>query len=173
MEQKITPPLTKGILISLILIILSLAIYFLNIDINSPAKYIAYIILIAGIIWSVSSFGKQNNYNSTFGNYFSHGFKITAIVTLLMILFTVIFVLLFPDIKANGMVAARKKMEADGRLTTDQINQYLILTGKLFMVYIIAFILISYLFVGAVASLIGAGVTKKEPHPEGEINQIK
>lgn len=172
MEQKITTPATKGIVISLILIVIGLATYFLDLSENKGVQWVGYLVFIAAIIWSVSSFGKQINFNSTFGKYFGHGFKVTAIVTLIMILFTIIFILLFPDIKEKGMDAARKSMEAKGNMTSEQITQALGFTQKFFMVFVIGAALVGYLFFGAVASLIGAGVTKKDPRPEHEINQI-
>ncbi|HUZ58904.1 MAG TPA: DUF4199 domain-containing protein [Hanamia sp.] len=172
MEQKITTPITKGILISFILIVIGLAIYFLDMSQNKAMQWVGYIVFIVAIIWSVSSYGKQIDFNSTFGNYFAHGFKVTAIVTLFMVIFTVIFIYLFPDIKEKGMEAARKSMEAKGNLTSEQITQALVYTQKFFMVIVIISALLGYLFLGAIASLIGAGVTKKDPHPEHDFNQI-
>ena len=172
MEQKITSPATKGIVISLILIVLSLISYFMDLSQNKPLQWVGYIVFIAAIIWSVYSYGQQVNYNSTFGNYFSHGFKVTAIVTVLMVIFTVILILLFPDIKEKGMEVARNKMEAKGNLTSEQITQALSITQKFFMIIVIVSSLLGYLFFGAIASLIGAGITKKDLRPEHEINQI-
>ena len=99
MEQKITSPATKGIVISLILIVFALISYFMDLSQNKAFQWIGYFVFIAAIIWSVYSYGQQVNHNSTFGIYFSHGFKVAATVTALMIIFTVIFLLLFPDIK--------------------------------------------------------------------------
>lgn len=108
MEQKITTPVTKGIVISLILIILGLVSYFLNMSDNKAMQWVGYVIFIIAIIWSVSSYGKQIDFNSTFGKYFSHGFKVTAIVTLFMVVFAGIFIYLFPDIKEKAIETARK-----------------------------------------------------------------
>lgn len=173
MEQKITTPITKGITISLILIVISLATYFLNLTENKGMQYVGYIVFIVAIIWSVNSYGKQINYNSTFGNYFAHGFKVSAIITVIMILFTVIFLLLFPEIKEKGIDAARKSMEAKGNMSSEQIDQAISITQKFFMAFIIGAAIVFYLILGAIASLIGAGITKKEPTQiTGDINQI-
>ncbi|MEO9020517.1 MAG: DUF4199 domain-containing protein [Ginsengibacter sp.] len=163
MEQKITTPATKGIAIALILIVLSLITYFMDLDQNKAMQYAGYIIFIVGIVWSVSSYGKQIDYNSTFGNYFAHGFKVTAIVTAIMIIFLVLFVNLFPEMKEKGMEAARKSMEERGGMTQEQINQALSFSKKFFMVFVIGGSLIFYLFSGAIGALIGAGITKKDP----------
>ncbi|MDP4283778.1 MAG: DUF4199 domain-containing protein [Bacteroidota bacterium] len=172
MEKPITTPATKGITISLIIIVQALVLYFMDIDLNSPVKYIGYLILIAGVIWSVISYGKELNNNATFGSYFAHGFKVTAIITCIMIVFMIIFILLFPEIREKGMETARQKMVEKGNMSDEQITQAINFAKKFFMVFIIAGTLIGYLIIGAIASLIGAGVTKKDPRPEGEFNQI-
>ena len=172
MEQKITSPATKGIVISLILIVFALISYFMDLSQNKTFQWIGYFVFIAAIIWSVYSYGQQVNHNSTFGIYFSHGFKVAATVTALMIIFTVIFLLLFPDIKEKGIDAARKSMESKGTMSSDQINQAIGFTQKFFMAFVIGGALVGYLFFGAIASLIGAGITKKDLHPENDINQI-
>jgi hypothetical protein len=173
MQQNVTTSATKGIVLSLILIVIALATYFLNMNQSSSLQYISYVVFIAGIIWSVTSYGKQIDHNSTFGKYFTHGFKTAATVTVIMVIYVIIFVTLFPDMKEKAMEAARKSMEAKGNLTPDQINQALGITQKFFTVFLIAGTLVGYLIFGAIASLIGAGITKKNPRPfENEINQI-
>ncbi len=162
--QPVTTPLTKGIAISLILIVLGLVTYFLDLGTSGTQtlQWVGYLVFIVAIIWSVNIYGKQIDYNAGFGNYFSHGFKISALVTLIMIVFTVIFIYLFPDIKEKGIEAARKGM-AEKNMTQEQIDQAIGFTQKFFMVFVIGGALVFYLFFGAIASLIGAGITKKNP----------
>lgn len=172
MEQNITSTTTKGLIIGLILVVLGLVIYFLKLDINGPVKWIGYIVFIGGIIWSVNSYGKQVNYNSTFGNYFAHGFKVAAFITAILIIYVVIFNALFPDFKEMAIEESRKGMMKKN-LTPEQIDQGIAITKKFFMVFVVGGTLVIYLIVGAIASLIGAAVTKKEPNNVVEdINQI-
>ncbi len=173
MEQTVTTTTTKGILIALVLIIIALATYFLNIQANGPLQWIGYIVFLGGIIWSVMSYGKQINHNSTFGNYFAHGFKVAALVTAIMIIYVIIFIVLFPEFKEKAIVEARKSMQAKNNLTEEQINTGLEMTRKFFMVFLVGGTLLGYLLFGALASLIGAAVTKKQPNNfAGDINQI-
>jgi hypothetical protein len=165
MDQNVTTTTTKGIVISLILIVLGLIIYFLDMSANSSVRYINFAVLIIGVIWSINNYGNQIDHNATFGNYFAHGFKITALVTAIMIIYVIIFIYLFPDVKEKGMEAARKSMQERGNLSPEQINQSMEFTKKFFMVFIIAGTLIGYLIFGAIASLVGAAVTKKNPRP--------
>ncbi|MDQ2720768.1 MAG: DUF4199 domain-containing protein [Bacteroidota bacterium] len=173
MEQAVTTTTTKAIVIALILIVFALATYFLNIQANGPLQWIGYIIFLGGIIWSVMSYGKQINYNSTFGNYFAHGFKVAALITAIMIAYIVIFIVLFPEFKEKAIAEARKAMLAKGNLSEEQINAGLEMTRKFFMVFLVGGTLLGYLLFGALASLIGAGVTKKQPNNiAGDINQM-
>ena len=165
MEQTVTTSTTKGIVISLILIVIALVSYFLNLNTSSALQYISYLVFVIGIIWSINVYGKQTDHNSTFGNYFAHGFKIAAIVTVIMIVYIVIFVMLFPDIREKALETARNRMVAKGNLTQEQITQGLNITKKFFMVFIVAGTLLGYLIFGAIASLIGAGITKKNQGP--------
>jgi uncharacterized membrane protein len=164
MNKTITTTTTKGLLIGLVLVVISIATYLSGIDVNSPVKYLSFIIFIAGILWSISNYGKQIDYNSTFGNYFSHGFKISALVTLIMIAFIVLLFFIFPEQKEKALEESKKAMQAQKNLTDEQINTYLQTVSKFYNVIAIGFTLFSYLFIGAIASLIGAAITKKQPN---------
>ena len=173
MEQPITTTSTKGVMIALILVVLALASYFLDMKANGPLQWLGYAVFIGGIIWSIMSYGKQINHNSTFGNYFAHGFKVAALVTAIMIIYVIAFIFIFPDFKEKAIDEARKSMESKNNLTQEQITAGLDMTRKFFMVFLVGGTLLGYLFFGALASLIGAAVTKKEPNNfAGDINQI-
>ena len=171
-EKTVTSTTTKGLIIGLVLVVLGLAIYFANIDINGPVKWLGYVVFIGGVIWSVYSYGKQVDYNSTFGNYFAHGFKVAAFVTAILIIYVVIFNALFPDFKEMAIDQARKAM-TQKNMTPDQIEQGLAMTRKFFLVFVIGGTLVGYLLFGALAALVGAAITKKEPNKiVDDINQL-
>ena len=173
MEKTITSTTTKGLVIGLILIILALTMYFANIEVNGPVQWIGYAVFIGGIMWSVYSYGKQMDYNSTFGNYFAHGFKVAALVTAIMIIYVVIFIILFPDFKEKAIDKARIAMREKKDLTEEQMTQGIEVTRKFFMVFLVGFTLIGYLILGALSALIGAAITKRQPNKfVGDINQI-
>jgi hypothetical protein len=173
MEQTVTTSTTKGVVIGLILIVLAIATYFADIRPDGPVQWIGYVIFIGGIIWSVYSYGKQINYNATFGIYFAHGFKVAALVTAIMIIYIVIFIILFPDFKERAIDQARAAMHKKNKMTEEQITQALEWTRKFFMVFLVGGTLIGYLIFGSLASLVGAAITKKEPNQlAGDINQI-
>jgi len=159
-----TSTITKGLIIALLMIVSGLAFYFSGIDLNSPLRWLTYCIFVIGVILAIMQYGKQIDHNATFGNYFAHGFKISAAVTVIMIIYIVVFVLLFPDFKEKALDEARKAMDARGG-SEEQKVQAVEMTKKLFMVFLVAGTLIYNLIVGVIASLIGAAVTKKNPRP--------
>ncbi|HEV8082314.1 MAG TPA: DUF4199 domain-containing protein, partial [Chitinophagaceae bacterium] len=105
------------------------------------------------------------DYNSTFGNYFAHGFKVAAVVTCIMIIYLIIFILLFPEFKEKAMDQARANMVKEGKLSSEQINKGVEIAKKFFMAFAIGGTLIVLLFFGALSALVGAAITKKEPRP--------
>ena len=173
MEQQITSPASKGITIALILIVISLAGYFMGMLTNSAFGWIGYAVFIIGIIVSINIYGKQINHVSTFGNYFVHGFKVTAIITVIMILFMVIFNFAFPEVKELFFDKAREDMLKAGNVSEEQIQQGLEITRKFYMVFSIGGTLLGYMFFGTLAALVGAAITKKQPATlNHDINQI-
>ena len=172
MQQKITSTTVKGFIIGLIMIAFSLTVSFLGLQSNSIFQWFGYGIFLIGIILAISQYGKQLNYNSKFGDYFAHGFKVSAVVTLLMIVFLIIFMTVFPEFKDKAMDEARKSMNAKNNLSEEQIEKAIDITRKFFMVFLIGGALLGYLLFGAIASLIGAAITKKDPQPFQDINQI-
>jgi hypothetical protein len=164
MEQKISTPVQKGLIISLILIVFGLALYFTNQYMNKGLSYLQYLILIIGIIWSCNVYAKQMNGNVTFGNVFAHGFKTTAFVAALMAVYTFVAVkFIFPEMIDKIMDAARQEMQKDGNLSDEQINQGVEMGKKFFLPFAIGGIIFFFALVGAISSLIGAAIAKKNP----------
>lgn len=172
MEQPITSTSSKGITIALILIVYSLAIYFLDIQ-NTSINLISYAIFFVGVIISITTYGKQIEHNSGFGGYFAHGFKVAALVTAIMIIFMVVFLFAFPEIKEKALDAQREAMNKVGTMSDEQLKQATQMYSKFFMPFAIGGTLLGYIVLGAIAALIGAAVTKKQPVQNHDINQIR
>ena len=157
-----TSTVIKGVIIALVMIVSSIAIYFSGIDMDSPLKWLSYCILIFGVIFSIWQYGKQIDHNATFGNYFAHGFKIAATVTAIMIIYMIAFVYLAPGFKEKALDEAAKAMSKQD-ISEDQKQSALEMTRKMFMVVIIGGTLLSNIIFGAISALIGAAITKKNP----------
>lgn len=163
METKPTSPAIKGIMIALVLIVFSLVIQFMDLTQNKALSSIGLLLFVAGIIWSCIYYAKQQDANVTFGNVFSDGFKTSAGVAALMVVFTFIsFKLLFPESIDKILEQSRQDM-VKKNMTDDQIDMAISMTKKFFMPFAIGGAILLYLILGAIASLIGAGIAKKNP----------
>ena len=160
METKIMSHIAKGLILSLILIVISLAGHLLNVDLESWFGWTSGAIFLIGIIWGVNFYGKQMNNNVTFGNLFAHGFKITAVVICITFLYTLLSLyVLFPD----SIDRIIEKSIQQGKMTSDQYQQNAPTIKKIFTVTILAGSIFGGAVVGAIGSLIGAAITKKNP----------
>lgn len=164
METKVTTPQVKGFIIALILIIYGIIIYFVDGMKHPELSYIQYALFIAGIIWACVSYSNQLHANVTFGNLFAHGFKTTAVVTVITLIYSVIALkFLFPDMVDKSIEVTRQKMEADGKASDSQIDQTLTMMKDHFVLFAVLGIIFGFAIFGAVSSLIGAAVAKKNP----------
>ncbi len=164
MEKKVTSHITKGLIISLILVVLDLVAGFANLRLASWYRWGTTFVLVAALIWACISYASQMDNNVTFGNVFGHGFKTSVVVACIMVLFTIISLfLIFPETKEIALDQARKDMEAKGTMTEDMIDKALDITRRMFLPFALLGVVIGTLLVGAISSLIGAAVAKKNP----------
>ena len=162
-EKKPISHIVAGLTIAAILVVYSILLNYMDLSQNQSMGWLSYIILVGGLILFINLYGKAKNNQVTFGNLFSYGFKATAIITLIMIAFIIIFFLAFPEFKDKIVDAAREGMEKQGKMTDDQIDQGLEMFEKNFILFSAGGALFMYLILGAIGSLIGAAITKKQP----------
>lgn len=165
MEQK--KPITHavaGLLIAGLLIVFSMIISFTSGTTGNPGNgWISYLVIIAGLAIFIYLYGKANNNYVSFGDLFSYGFKATAVMILVFVIFLVILSFTFPEFKEKAMESARLEMEKQGKLSDDDIDKGISLVNKYFWVFAIGGTVLGFVIVGAIGSLIGAAITKKRP----------
>lgn len=165
MENKpVTSHLTKGFIIVLIMVVLDLIAGFAKIKYETWFTWIPTIILCVALIWACISYANQMNNAVTFGNVFAHGFKTSAVVACIMVLYTLLSIfVIFPETKEVAIEKAREQMEKNPDMPESAIEQGIEMTRRLFVPFAIGASLLGTLIVGAIASLIGAAVAKKNP----------
>ncbi len=164
MENNITPPWMKGLIISLVLIVLSVIFQLTGLAKIKSLQWIQSVLIIAALIWACISYGKEMNDNVTFGNVFAHGFKATAAMTVIFIIYTIIaFKFLFPEMTDQALDQARIEMEKNNSLSEKDIDNGIEMTRKFFLPFAIGGIMFGLAFIGALGSLLGAAFTKKVP----------
>jgi len=162
-EKKPISSLIAGLLIAAVLIVYSCILYFMGMEQAGMHRWLQLLIILIGLIVFVNMYGNAKNNQVTFGNLFGYGFKTTAVLALIMILFTVIFLLLFPDVKEKGFETARQQLEESGNRTQSEIDEAMEIGRKMFWPITIGSILLIYAIIGVISSLIGAAITKKKP----------
>lgn len=174
METKVTTAPIKGLVISLLIIVYSMILFFTGQTTNKAFSYLQYLILIAGIIWSCITYAKQLHGNVSFGNVFADGFKTNAVVIVIVIIYTVLAVkVIFPEIINQTIEQAKENMRKQPNVTDEQIDSALATIKNNFVTFAIAGIVFLFGIVGLIASLIGAAVAKKNPdNPFTQVNQI-
>ena len=169
MDNKVTSPLIKGAFLGVLFIAYSLIIQ-LAVDSKTAQRFqvIQFLIIIGGVIWACVSFAKQMNGAVTFGSVFSHGFKVTAILTIISILFTIVSLkFLFPEMMEKAIDAAKEEMmknSSNKKMSEEQVDKNLSMMRNYFFPFAIMGVMLLNIFLGAIASLIGAAVAKKNPN---------
>lgn len=171
METKKGKLWEKGIIIALILIVLQLIMYFTDNMNNSSLGWIVNLIFVVAIIYFVYQEAKAKSGQLSFGNLFAHGFKISAIVTLIMIVWGILmFKVIFPNLQDQMMQMQRSELLKKG-LTDDEIQQSEEIGKKFFMTFVIGGTIIIYALLGVIGSLIGAAISKKKPKNQAPFQQ--
>jgi len=164
MEKRVMTHVQKGLLVSLILIVIGIAGYFTKLFEQSWFSWASNGILCIAVIWGCITYANQMNGQVTFGNVFAHGFKMSVVVALILIVWVLLaMTVLFPEMKDKTLEMARQRMEERGNLSDSQIEQGVEFTKKFFIPFAIGGTLLGTLIFGTVASLIGAAVAKKKP----------
>lgn len=164
MDKQITSHIIKGAILGGISILFSIIIYVFNLYTTQWLSWLSYAILIGGIIYGNVLFANQNNNNVTFGNIFAHGFKTTAVVIVISVVYTLLSLkVLFPDMIDKIVDMSRVEMEKNPQMTDEIIEQAISMTRKFFIPFAIGGIILGLGFFGAIGSLIGAAVAKKNP----------
>jgi len=162
-EKKPISHFVAGLIIAAILIIYTTLLNYMGLFQNQSLGWLGYFIMIGGLVLFVNLYGKAKNNQATFGNLFSYGFKATSIITLIMIVYIVIFFIAFPEFKDKIVETAREGMEKQDNMTDDQIDQGMEMFERNFILFTGGGALFMYLVLGAIGSLIGAAITKKQP----------
>lgn len=151
-----------GLVISAILVVLFVLFYILNLNQERWTQWISMAIMFVGIVITCINYAKINDGYVTFGNVFGNGFKATMIIAVITVLFSVIMLMIFPDIEEKALEVSRAEMEKKGT-PEDQIEMGINFTKKFFMVFMVVGGLVFSLFFGAIASLVGAAAAQKKP----------
>jgi NADH:ubiquinone oxidoreductase subunit 6 (subunit J) len=163
-QRKPFSHIAAGLIIAGTLILCSFALMLAQGTGSSPGGgWLSYLVIIGGLIIFIYLYGKAKNNYVTFGELFTYGFKTTTMLTLVFVIFVVIIAVTVPQFKEKAIESARAEMERQKQLADSDIDKGMNLMTKYFWPFIIGGIVLGFVVVGAIGSLIGAGITKKRP----------
>jgi hypothetical protein len=153
--------LSYGAVTAIIMIVISVVLYMTGNSFTSWAKYAILTPYLIGILLNAVAFSKANDHFVTFGNVFGSGFGATAIVTIIMILWSFISLVIFPEMKSKGLDLAHAEMVKQG-LSDDVIDQRIKFASDHFILFMVMGAIFLYVFTGVIFSLIGGAIAKKK-----------
>lgn len=174
MEKKPITPVAAGLIIGLATIVLFLIYYFTGLIFQQGiVVWLPLFVYVVLIVVFISMWSNAKNNFVTFGSCFGFGFRTVCIAALVSLLFTLVFIYLSPDYKDQMLRMMKDRMRENKQATDDQIDAGMNMITSHFMLITLGGSILSNVFFGIIAALIGAGVAKKKPFdPFTQINQI-
>jgi hypothetical protein len=146
--------------------ILGLVIHLMGLGTTRSMQYVSLIPFAVAIVLNGINFSKENEGFVTFGNVFGNCFKASMIAGIILIIYSILSMFLFPEMKVNAIDIARKEMAKNPSMTDEQIETALTITRKYWNVIMVSTMIFSSLFYGAIFSLIAGAIAKKNgPRP--------
>jgi len=140
----------KGLITGLLMIGLSIVLYYIHKTYDNPLQYLIYVIYFLGILWTLFSFLKSTHNKNKFGNFFLEGFKAFVVVTLLLVLFTFIFNKIHPEFKEQLGYEYKKDLLSQGNKTLPEIDEAVTKMKAYYLTILVSRTIFAYLFLGAV-----------------------
>ncbi len=157
--MKLAPATIKGLVTGILMIALSLLFFYgLKLAPNGKEQFAILSVYVIGIAWSLISY-KQSSTDipRTFKEYFSIGFKTFIVVTLLMVIYTIIFYKCNLQIREDGIAENNKLLMLEGNHTPAEIEKNADKLRSIFIPLMTGIATFKYLIIGALVTVIGAG----------------
>ena len=154
--------LKYGIIVAVGVIIYSTVLTIADLTQNQALSSLAFVILIAGMVWAMRDFRTRNDGFMSYGQGLGIGSLMSAIVGLLGSVFSM-FYMTFIDTNLikKSMDATREKLEKQG-MDDAQIDQAIQMTEKFMtpgMMFVIG--VLTYVVIGFIASLIVSAIMRR------------
>ena len=154
--------LRPALFIALVMVAIHAWIHVKGQALNPVLLLAATLPMIVGIVFNVYQYAAANRDNS-FGNNFAYGFRISAVITVIMVLFVVIFFKAFPQYKDLLLEALLKSVNRKTSGMDDEaINKAVQDWDAHFLQRIVTIYIFLHLIAGTVASLLAAAIATRK-----------
>ena len=147
-----------GLITGAAMVVASLVLFYtFHFPENGKNQYFIFALYATGILWGLVSLKKNDDGNKIFKDYFSEGFKVFVVVTLVMAVFTFIFYKMNPQILENSLVEINKFNAKDSDKTPAEVTANAEKLKGIFIPMMIATTTVKNLFLGALVTVIAGG----------------
>ena len=145
-------------------VIVSLILFFANLQYESWSKWLQSIVMVVAIISGIKAISDANkNKLVPFGSLFGGGMLITVIISVISIVYFLVYSNFIETNFIDNLLEVSRKQMAEKGLSEEQVDAAIEMSKKFMSPAIMTVIsLISSLIMGAIVSLIGAAIFKKE-----------
>lgn len=154
--MKLPRPTAIGGIAGIIMILISLGIYYRRGQFENEAQYITYAFYMGAVIFGQYRLFGSGERQLTFRHFFSEGFRVFIIITLLMVAFTWIFLYLNPELRDQMALQLREDLIRAGNRTPSQIEAEVADAKKKYTTFFTSVAIFGYLMIGVLGSLIGS-----------------
>ena len=147
-----------GLVTAAAMVAASLILFYLfHLPENGKNQYFIYGIYAIGILAGLFLFHQPNQEDQSFKDYFSEGFKVFVVVTLIMAVFTFIFYKMNPQILENALLEINTYNAKDADKTPAEVTANAEKLRGIFIPMMIATTTIKNLVLGALITVIAGG----------------
>ena len=148
----------KGLITGALMIVACVVCYYgLKIPFNSKEQFIVLTVYTIGIIWSLLAFNKEGTEEKKFKAYFQAGFKTFIVVTLLMVIYCIIFYNLNTAIRDTWISNNNQMLLKEGNHMPAEIAENAKQMKSIFLPMMVGIHLFKYLIVGVLITVVTAG----------------
>lgn len=152
--MKPLSPALKGLITGAVMILISIFIFRLKGNFENDFQYITYSIYFLGILWTIMDYKPATAEESKFKNYFGQGFRCFIIVTLLMVIFTYIFLKFNPQMKTDMAANYQAGLEKSKDLTPAEIAAMVKQSKDFFVPRMLSATVFGYLLIGSLLTIL-------------------
>ncbi len=154
-------PTYVGLATGLIMVAMSLGIYYTMHSFDNNLQYLTYAVYVAGVVYTIVHYSKMPHAIRSFRNYFSQGFKCFIVVTLVMVSFTYIFLKSDPGLREEMARNYRADLELKGNFTPAEIDSKVLSARDYFVIMLTSSAIFGYLVIGGLVTAVTSGILIK------------
>jgi glycerol uptake facilitator-like aquaporin len=154
--NKLTP-LAKGLITAVVMLGLTLFIFYSNQPADSKLNYLVFVLYVAGIVWTLIEFHRFVNPAAKFSELFGQGFRCFIVITFIMVAFTGIFSAAHPEFAENDAKNYREYLDKEVKDKTPAEKDEMAANAKKhYTTGLVYSAIFGYLIIGSIATAAGS-----------------